>query len=169
MKKRLSTILATLLMTVTLIPFAPVHAKAASADVTRQMAGNRQIKDISKKMTAYTTAMNISVWSTTKPVKMKLNDNQKLSIAVFVRYNTKVTTAIQRRSFVPRLRSFLVRALLSARLRAARKIRIRQCSYVAPTVSSIKIHTCTVAETSEIRFQIIRLKRLCALVRIPTQ
>ena len=129
MKKRLSTILATLLMTVTLIPFAPVHAKAASADVTRQMAGNRQIKDISKKMTAYTTAM----------------------------------------SFVPRLRSFLVRALLSARLRAARKIRIRQCSYVAPTVSSIKIHTCTVAETSEIRFQIIRLKRLCALVRIPTQ
>lgn len=34
MKKRLSTILATLLMTVTLIPFAPVHAKAASADVT---------------------------------------------------------------------------------------------------------------------------------------
>ena len=89
MKKRLSTILATLLMTVTLIPFAPVHAKAASADVTRQMAGNRQIKDISKKMTAYTTAMNISVWSTTKPVKMKLNDNQKLSIAVFVRYNYK--------------------------------------------------------------------------------
>ena len=77
MKKRLSTILATLLMTVTLIPFAPVHAKAASADVTRQMAGNRQIKDI------------ISVWSTTKPVKMKLNDNQKLSIAVFVRYNYK--------------------------------------------------------------------------------
>ena len=54
MKKRLSTILATLLMTVTLIPFAPVHAKAASADVTRQMAGNRQIKDISKKMTAGT-------------------------------------------------------------------------------------------------------------------
>ena len=52
MKKRLSTILATLLMTVTLIPFAPVHAKAASADVTRQMSGNRQIKDISKKMTA---------------------------------------------------------------------------------------------------------------------
>ena len=40
-------------------------------------------------MTAYTTAMNISVWSTTKPVKMKLNDNQKLSIAVFVRYNYK--------------------------------------------------------------------------------
>ena len=74
MKKRLSTILATLLMTVTLIPFAPVHAKAASADVTRQMAGNRQIKDISKKMTA---------------VKMKLNNNQKLSIAVFVRYNYK--------------------------------------------------------------------------------
>ena len=89
MKNRLSTILATLLMTVTLIPFAPVHAKAASADVTRQMAGNRQIKDISKKMTAYTTAMNISVWSTTKPVKMKLNDDQKLSIAVFVRYNYK--------------------------------------------------------------------------------
>ena len=77
MKKRLSTILATLLMTVTLIPFAPVHAKAASADVTRQMAGNRQIKDISKKMTAYTTAMNISAWSTTKSVKMKLNDNYK--------------------------------------------------------------------------------------------
>ena len=89
MKKRLSTILATLLMTVTLIPFAPVHAKAASADVTRQMAGNRQIKDISKKMTAYTTAMNLSEQSTTRPVKMKLNDNAKLSIAVFVRYNYK--------------------------------------------------------------------------------
>ena len=157
MKKRLSTILATLLMTVTLIPFAPVHAKAASADVTRQMAGNRQIKDISKKMTAYTTAMNISVWSTTKPVKMKLNDNQKLSIAVFVRYNYKGDY------------SFLVRALLSARLRAARKIRIRQCSYAAPTVSSIKIHTYTVEETLEIQSQIIRLKRLYALVRIPTQ
>ena len=95
MKKRLSTILATLLMTVTLIPFAPVHAKAASADVTRQMAGNRQIKDISKKMTAYTTAMNISVWSTTKPVKMKLNDNQKLSIAVFVRYKSASVSKIK--------------------------------------------------------------------------
>ena len=87
MKKRLSTILAALLMTVTLIPFAPVHAKAASTDVTRQMAGNRQIKDISKKITAYTTAMNLSERSTTKPVQMKLNDSDKLSIAVFVRYN----------------------------------------------------------------------------------
>lgn len=87
MKKRLSTILAVLLMTVTLVPLAPVHAKAASADVTRQMSGNRQIKDISKKITAYTTAMNISACSTTRPVKMQLNDNQKLSIAVFVRYN----------------------------------------------------------------------------------
>lgn len=87
MKKRLSTILTVLLMAATLIPFAPVQVKAASTDVTRQMAGNRQIKDISKKITAYTTAMNLSECSTTKPVQMKLNDNDKLSIAVFVRYN----------------------------------------------------------------------------------
>lgn len=87
MKKRLSMILAVLAMTVTFIPFAPVQAKTVSADVTRQMAGNRQIKDISKKITAYTTAMNLSEQSTTKPVKMKLNDNEKLSIAVFIRYN----------------------------------------------------------------------------------
>ena len=89
MKKRLSTILVALLMTVTIIPFAPVQVKAASADVTRQMAGNRQIKDISKKITAYTTAMNLSECSTTKPVQMKLGDSDKLSIAVFVRYNYK--------------------------------------------------------------------------------
>lgn len=87
MKKRLSMILTTLLMAVTLIPFAPVQANAATADVTRQMAGNRQIKDISKKITAYTTAMNLSEQSTTKPVNMKLSDNEKLSIAVFIRYN----------------------------------------------------------------------------------
>lgn len=87
MKKRLSTILATVLMAVILIPFTPVQA--ASADVTGKMAGNRQIKSISKMMTAYTTAMNLSEQSTTKPVKMKLNDNAKLSIAVFVRYNYK--------------------------------------------------------------------------------
>ena len=87
MKKRLSTILAVLLMAVTLIPFTPVQA--ASADVTGKMAGNRQIKSISKMMTAYTTAMNLSEQSTTKTVKMKLNDNAKLSIAVFVRYNYK--------------------------------------------------------------------------------
>ena len=87
MKKRLSAILAAVLMAVTLIPFTPVQA--ASADVTGKMAGNRQIKSISKMMTAYTTAMNLSEQSTTKPVKMKLNDNAKLSIAVFVRYNYK--------------------------------------------------------------------------------
>lgn len=89
MKKRLSTILAALLMAATLIPFTPVQAKAASADVTRQMAGNRQIKDISKKITAYTTAMNLSEYSTTRPVKMKLSNDEKLSIAVFIRYNYK--------------------------------------------------------------------------------
>lgn len=87
MKKKLSTILAVILMAVTLIPFTPV--KAASVDVTGKMAGNRQIKNISKMMTAYTTAMNLSDQSTTKPVKMKLGDNDKLSIAVFVRYNYK--------------------------------------------------------------------------------
>ena len=89
MKKRLSTILTALFMAVTLIPFAPVQAKAATADVTRQMAGNRQIKDISKKLTAYTTAMNLSAYSTTRPVNMKLDDKDKLSIAVFIRYNYK--------------------------------------------------------------------------------
>ena len=77
MKKRLSTILTALFMAVTLIPFAPVQAKAATADVTRQMAGNRQIKDISKKLTAYTTAMNLSAYSTTRPVNMKLDDKDK--------------------------------------------------------------------------------------------
>lgn len=87
MKKRLSTILAVLLMAVTLIPFTPVQA--ASADVTGKMAGNRDIKNISRMMTAYTIAMNLSEQSTTKPVKIKLNDNAKLSIAVFVRYNYK--------------------------------------------------------------------------------
>ena len=86
MKKRLSIILATVLMTVTLIPFTPVQAKEAG-DVTSQMAGNREIKNISKMITAYTTAMNLSEQSTTRPVKMKLNDDNKLSIAVFVRYN----------------------------------------------------------------------------------
>ena len=87
MKKRLSTILAVMFMAVILIPFTPVQA--ASTDVTGKMAGNREIKNISKMMTAYTTAMNLSEQSTTRPVKMKLNDNQKLSIAVFVRYNYK--------------------------------------------------------------------------------
>ena len=85
MKKRLSTILAVMFMAVILIPFTPVQA--ASTDVTGKMAGNREIKNISKMMTAYTTAMNLSEQSTTRPVKMKLNDNAKLSIAVFVRYN----------------------------------------------------------------------------------
>jgi len=85
MKKRLSTILAVMFMAVILIPFTPVQA--ASTDVTGKMAGNREIKNIS--MTAYTTAMNLSEQSTTRPVKMKLNDNAKLSIAVFVRYNYK--------------------------------------------------------------------------------
>lgn len=87
MKKRLSTILAVMFMAVILIPFTPVQA--ASTDVTGKMAGNREIKNISKMMTAYTTAMNLSEQSTTRPVKMKLNDNAKLSIAVFVRYNYK--------------------------------------------------------------------------------
>lgn len=87
MKKRLSTILAVMFMVVILIPFTPVQA--ASTDVTGKMAGNREIKNISKMMTAYTTAMNLSEQSTTRPVKMKLNDNAKLSIAVFVRYNYK--------------------------------------------------------------------------------
>ena len=84
MKKRLSTILAVMFMAVILIPFTPVQA--ASTDVTGKMAGNREIKNISKMMTAYTTAMNLSEQSTTRPVKMKLNDN---AIAVFVRYNYK--------------------------------------------------------------------------------
>lgn len=87
MKKRLNTILAVMFMAVILIPFTPVQA--ASTDVTGKMAGNREIKNISKMMTAYTTAMNLSEQSTTRPVKMKLNDNAKLSIAVFVRYNYK--------------------------------------------------------------------------------
>ena len=87
MKKRLSTILAVMFMAVILIPFTPVQA--AATDVTGKMAGNREIKNISKMMTAYTTAMNLSEQSTTRPVKMKLNDNAKLSIAVFVRYNYK--------------------------------------------------------------------------------
>lgn len=87
MKKRLSTILAVMFMAVILIPFTPVQA--ASTDVTGKMAGNREIKNISKMMTAYTTAMNLSEQSTTRSVKMKLNDNAKLSIAVFVRYNYK--------------------------------------------------------------------------------
>ena len=87
MKKRLSTILAVMFMAVILIPFTPVQA--ASTDVTGKMAGNREIKNISKMITAYTTAMNLSEQSTTRPVKMKLNDNAKLSIAVFVRYNYK--------------------------------------------------------------------------------
>ena len=87
MKKRLSTILAVMFMAVILIPFTPVQA--ASTDVTGKMAGNREIKNISKMMTAYTTAMNLSEQSTTRPVKMKLNDDAKLSIAVFVRYNYK--------------------------------------------------------------------------------
>ena len=86
MKKRLSTILAVMFMAVILIPFTPVQA--ASTDVSGKMAGNREIKNISKMMTAYTTAMNLSEQST-RPVKMKLNDNAKLSIAVFVSYNYK--------------------------------------------------------------------------------
>ena len=57
MKKRLSTILAVMFMAVILIPFTPVQA--ASTDVTGKMAGNREIKNISKMMTAYTTAMNL--------------------------------------------------------------------------------------------------------------
>ena len=168
MKKRLSTILATLLMTVTLIPFAPVHAKAASADVTRQMAGNRQIKDISKKMTAYTTAMNISVWSTTKPVKMKLNNNQKLSIAVFVRYNYKGDYSYTAKELRSETKKLFGKSASVSKIKSSKKNK-NQAMFVSPTVSSIKIHTCTVAETSEIRFQIIRLKRLYVLVRIPTQ
>ena len=63
MKKRLSTILAVMFMAVILIPFTPVQA--ASTDVTGKMAGNREIKNISKMMTAYTTAMNLSEQSTT--------------------------------------------------------------------------------------------------------
>ena len=46
MKKRLSTILAVMFMAVILIPFTPVQA--AATDVTGKMAGNREIKNISK-------------------------------------------------------------------------------------------------------------------------
>ena len=96
MKKRLSTILAVMFMAVILIPFTPVQA--ASTDVTGKMAGNREIKNISKMMTAYTTAMNLS----------------------------EQTTATQQRNFVPRQRSFLVRALPLI-TSGTRRIRIMRC------------------------------------------
>lgn len=89
MKKKMSMILTLVLMAAVLVPFPSVRAEAASTDVTKEMAGNQKIKKLSKLTAAYTTAMNLSAASTTKKVKMKLDDSEKLSFAVFVRYNYK--------------------------------------------------------------------------------
>lgn len=89
MKKKLSIILTVLLTAMVFAPATPVQVNAASKDVTAAMAGNKKVKKISKMVTAYTTAMNLSAASTTKPVTVKMNDKNKLSVAAFVRYNYK--------------------------------------------------------------------------------
>lgn len=89
MKKKMSMVLTVVLMAVTLGTICPVQAHAAQTDVTKNMAANRNIRKLSKMITAYTTAMNLSNYSTTKPVKVKMNNDDKLSIAAFVRYNFK--------------------------------------------------------------------------------
>ena len=119
MKKRLSTILAVMFMAVILIPFTPVQA--ASTDVTGKMAGNREIKNISKMMTAYTTAMNLSEQSTTRPVKMKLNDNAKLSIAVFVRYNYKGDYSYTAKELRSETKKLFVKSASVSKIKSSKK------------------------------------------------
>lgn len=89
MKKRwMKLFMAVVLMGIAL-PVMAVHTEAASKDVTKQMASDKDLKKVCKMMAAYTTAMNISDKATTEQTTLSLNDANKLSIAAFVRYNYK--------------------------------------------------------------------------------
>lgn len=89
MKKRLMTIWMTALFVLLIVPVFAVSARAASKDVTGKMARDKDLKRISKMVSAYTTAIDLSENSFSTTGKIKLNNANKLSIAAFIRFNYK--------------------------------------------------------------------------------
>lgn len=89
MKKRWMILFMTIMFMGITLPILAIHTEAASKDVTKQMASDKDLKQICKMMAAYTTAMNISEKASAEERTLSLNDAEKLSIVAFVRYNYK--------------------------------------------------------------------------------
>lgn len=89
MKKKVMTLCMTVLMVTLTAGVFTVHADAASRDVTAKMSKDKNLKRITRMMTAYTTAMNISGPAQKKTTNIKLNSSNRLSIAAFVRFQYK--------------------------------------------------------------------------------
>lgn len=89
MKKRWMKLFIAVLFIGLALPVLSLHTEAASVNVTKKMASDKDLKKVCKMMAAYTTAMNISDKATPNKTTLSLNDANKLSIAAFVRYNFK--------------------------------------------------------------------------------
>lgn len=89
MKKRLVLFLTTVLFVLSVIPGFAIRANAASKDVTKEMITDKELKQVCKMISAYTTAIDIGGGMTSQQIKVKLDDINTLSIAAFVRYNYK--------------------------------------------------------------------------------
>ena len=89
MKRRRMMLLVAILFALVAFPVLTLQTEAVSKDVTRQMASDKNLKQICKMMAAYTTAMNISDKASADQTTLSMNDADKLSIAAFVRYYYK--------------------------------------------------------------------------------
>ena len=89
MKKKIMTLCMTILMAALTAGTFVISADAASRDVTAKMSQDKNMKRICKMAAAYTTAMKTGGSDSTGTVKITLNNNSRLSIAAFVRYNYK--------------------------------------------------------------------------------
>ncbi|MCD8020668.1 MAG: hypothetical protein LUF92_14140 [Clostridiales bacterium] len=90
MKKKVLTSITGLVMAVALsFAVAAMPVDAASVNVTKKMSTDKNLKRITKMVAAYTTAMNLSANASDTQTTVKLNNQNKLSIAAFVRYYYK--------------------------------------------------------------------------------
>ena len=89
MKKRWMKLFVAILFMGIALPVLALQTEAASKDVTKQMASDKDLKQVFKMMAAYTTAMDISDKASADQRTLALSDADKLSIAAFVRYYYK--------------------------------------------------------------------------------
>lgn len=87
MKRKQTAFWMTVFLVIMMAAGSAVSAGAASANVTRTLSRDKNLKKICRVITAYTTAMDLSENPPRGTKTVKLNNANQLSIAAFVRFN----------------------------------------------------------------------------------
>lgn len=128
MKKRWMKLFMAIVFMGIALPVLTLQTEAASKDVTKQMASDKDLKQVCKMMAAYTTAMDISNQASADKKVLSLNDKDKLSIAAFVRYYYKDDFGYTKKELKTESRDLFGKEAATGIIKKAGKTNLLVCS-----------------------------------------